>query len=295
MEERLVVEHSGGRGRPSKGSLLLSVAYVLVALVLVTLFIAPIIWSVVRSLEPPGLVTSAPSLRDFTHATLYNYNALVTSVHILRYVANSAAVVGGTVLVTIVGAGLAGYGFSKFAFRGRDALFVVMLASIMIPSQAIITPLFVETSLVHLSNTRVGLILVYSTLNMPFALFIMRNSFASIPREIDEAGRMDGAGTFSLLLRVYRPLISPGIATVVLFTGLAAWTEFFIALIFLTNSQLYTLPVALLDVETGVFVNQVNYALLDAGAVIAMLPALAVFFLLQRYYVQGLLNGSVLG
>lgn len=269
--------------------------YVGTGIVLVIVFCGPIAWSIIRSFEPYGVVTSVPALSDFGKLGLTNYSQLLGPLDILQYVFNSAIVVLGTVALTSVVGVLAGYGFSRFQFPGKNILFVLLLGTIMIPSQAIITPLFVEASEIHLTNSRIGLIIIYTTFNLPFALFVFRNSFAAIPRELDESGRLDGAGTFGLLWWVFRALLMPGFATVAIFTGLAAWTEFFIALIFLTSQSLYTVPVALLYIETGVVVNQVNFGLLDAGAVVAMIPALAFFLVLQRYYVRGLISGAVLG
>ena len=164
----------------------------------------------------------------------------------------------------------------------------------MLPFQAIITPLFLELHVLHLTNSLYGLILVYTTFNLPLGLFVMRNSFREIPREIDESAQVDGASTTRLLLRVMLPLVLPGMVTVCIFTFLFSWTEFLAALTLLTSDHLFTLPIALLSIETGTY-GQVNYAVLEAGAVIAMIPSIGVYLALQRYYIAGFMGGAVKG
>ena len=173
-------------------------------------------------------------------------------------------------------------------------MFAVTLLALMVPYQAILTPAFLELNFLHLTNSLLGLVFFYSTFNLPFGVFVMRNTFSQIPAELEESARVDGAGTFTTLWRVMRPLVAPGIATTVLYAFLFAWTEFLAALTFLTQQGKYTFPVALLNVETGTF-GQVNYGYLVAGAVIAMVPCGILYLTLQRYYVQGLTSGAVKG
>jgi multiple sugar transport system permease protein len=266
---------------------------VLVAVALV--FVVPLLWPILRSFEPNLLVTGAPSTEDFTHLTVGNYQALFGgNVKILGNVLNSMLVTLGSVVLTGVLSTLGGYGFGKFHFRGQSVLFITILSTLMLPFQAIITPLFLELHILHLTNSLYGLILVYTTFNLPLGLFVMRNSFREIPREIEESARVDGASTRRLLLRVMLPLVLPGMITVCIFTFLFSWTEFLAALTLLTSNHLFTLPISLLSIETGTF-GQVDYAVLEAGAVIAMIPSIGVYLALQRYYIAGFMSGSVKG
>ncbi len=134
----------------------------------------------------------------------------------------------------------------------------------------------------------------YTTFNLPVGVFVMRNSFLQVPGELVDAARVDGASVMRTLVSVFRPLVMPGIATAALYAFLFSWTEFLGALSFLTNDSLYTLPVALSNVETGTY-GSVNYGLLLAGAVIAMIPCIVVYVGLQRYYVRGLVSGALKG
>jgi multiple sugar transport system permease protein len=173
-------------------------------------------------------------------------------------------------------------------------VFGLVLLAFMIPFQAVLTPLFLELKQMHLLNSLLGLSLFYTTFNLPVGVFVMRNSFLQVPAELVDAARVDGASTMRTLVSVLRPLVLPGVATTALFAFLFSWTEFLGALSFLTNDSLFTLPVALSNVETGTY-GAVNYGLLLAGAVIAMIPCIAVYVALQRYYVRGLLSGALKG
>jgi multiple sugar transport system permease protein len=269
--------------------------YAVVGTVLGVLFVAPLVWAVLRSFETEASITSAPAVSDFTHLTISNYSQLMGgSIGIWHYVGNSLIVAVGTAVLTAVLATAAGYGFGRFRFRGRGIMFAVTLLALMVPYQAILTPAFLELNFLHLTNSLFGLILFYSTFNLPFGVFVMRNTFSQIPADIEDSARVDGAGTLTTLWRVMRPLVTPGIATTVLYAFLFAWTEFFAALTFLTQQGKYTFPVALLNVETGTF-GTVNYGYLVAGAVIAMVPCVLLYLTLQRYYVQGLMSGAVKG
>ncbi len=164
----------------------------------------------------------------------------------------------------------------------------------MIPFQAILTPLFLQLNAMRLTDNLLGLVLFYATMNLPFGVFVMRTAFAAVPDALEEAARIDGAGTTRTLLYVLRPLIVPGMATTALYAFLAAWTDFLGALTFLTRQDLYTLPVSLVNLQQGAY-GQIDYGFLSAGAVIAMIPCIILFVSLQRYYVAGLSAGAVKG
>jgi multiple sugar transport system permease protein len=283
-----------GKGISSRGSTLI---YVTTGTVLAFLFLVPLVWAVLRSFMQPSDITAAPSASAFGHLTVSNYSGLITgSVHILRYVANSLIVAAGTALLTAVLATLAGYGLgrARFRFRGSSLVFALILITLMVPFQAILTPLFLELSYLHLLDSLLGLILFYSTFNLPFGVFVMRNSFVAFPADLEEAAYTEGASVLRTLRTVLLPLVMPGVATTMLYAFLFAWTEFLGALTFITNINTLTLPVALLNVETGTF-GVVNYGFLIAGAVIAMVPCAVLYVALQRFYVSGISAGGIKG
>jgi multiple sugar transport system permease protein len=258
------------------------------------LFVLPLAWAVFRSLLPSTLVTSAPSTADVHHLGFGNYSGLIRGGDILHYALNSLLVAVMTAAATAVVATMAGYGFARFRFRGSGLVFALVLATLMVPFQALLTPLFLEMHTLGLTNSLFGLALFYTTFNLPFGVFVMRNTFLQIPWELSEQAAVDGASTTRTLVSVLRPLVVPGIATTVLYACLFSWTEFVGALTFLTSNNLYTLPLALLNMEYG-SVGQVNFGYLEAGAVIAMIPCVVLYVALQRYYIRGLTSGVVKG
>ena len=268
--------------------------YLTVGIIASLLFLLPLAWAVARSFMPDSLVTQAPAARDFGHLTTANYTGLIQANDILRYALNSFLVACGTALLTAVIATMAGYGFARFRFPGSGLVFALVLVTMMIPFQALLTPLFLEMHSLGLTNNLAGLALFYTTFNLPFGVFVMRNTFMQIPWELSEAAAVDGASPARTLISVLRPLVIPGIATTVLYAFLFSWTEFVGALTFLTSNNLYTLPLALLNLEYG-SVGQVNFGYLEAGAVIAMIPCVILYIALQRYYIRGLVAGVVKG
>ena len=212
----------------------------------------------------------------------------------LHNVVNSLIVSISTSVLVAALATLAGYGFARFHFRFSGLIFATILVTLMVPFQAILTPLFLELNAMHLTNSLIGLILFYTTFNLPFGVFVMRNTFATIPRELEESAQVDGSNVMQTLFQVLWPLVVPGVATTVLFTFLASWTEFLGALTFLTSPSKATLPVALVNIQAGDY-GQLNYGYLVAGSVIAMVPCVVLYLALQRYYVSGLTSGAVKG
>jgi multiple sugar transport system permease protein len=266
-----------------------------VCIVLAVLFLFPIVWSAISSVKPPNEASAAPptflpSSIDFAnYAKLDDYGRGVWT-----YVGNSAitaliTVIGSTILST-----LAGYGFARFNFPLKNVTFVLILATLMIPFQSILIPLFLILTGLKLQNTLLGLALVYITFQLPFGVFIMRNSFASVPREIEEAALLDGCTALSMLYRVMFAIVRPGIITVGIYAFLNSWNEFLAALIFMTREANFTLPILLTSVRSGYY-GAIDWGALQAGLMVSIIPCVLIFLLLQRYYVGGLTGGATKG
>jgi len=271
----------------------LQAAYYGLCSVLLLMFLFPILWSVLTSFETAVEASASPPAYWPSHFSLENYRSLASyGQGIGRYLGNSAGVAVMTVIFTLILATLGGYGFSRFRFPGRNALFMLILATLMIPFQSILNPLFVLLRLLHLQDTQLGLSLVYTTFQLPFAVFMMRNAFDAVPTEIEEAAVLDGCSPMSLLIRVMLPLVGPGLATVALFAFFGSWNELLAALILISDSRAFTLPVMLINAQSGQL-GSVNWGLMQAGIVLSILPCAALFLLLQRYYIQGLVAGAV--
>ena len=205
---------------------------------------------------------------------------------------NSVLVALGTVIGTVILATTAGYGFEKYGFFGRSTAFMVIIAMLMIPFQAVVTPLYIVLNKLGFHNSLTGLTLVYITYQLPFALFVMRNAFAAVPQALEEAALVDGASSVRMFRQVMLPLVRPGVITVALFAFFAAWNEFFAALILLSDQSKYTLPVALTLLQ-GSLLGQISWGTLQAGVMVSMIPCVIIYAVLQRYYVAGMLSGGI--
>jgi len=211
---------------------------------------------------------------------------------IWQHTLNSLIVSVATVVLTVVISLLAGYGFSRYRFPMKNVFFILIIATLMIPFQSILTPLFIILAKLGLNNSLFGLTLVYVTLQLPFSVFMMRNAFDAVPKEIEEAARIDGAHDLKLLVLVLLPLVLPGVATVAIFAFLNAWNEFLAALVLLSSNEKYTLPVLMMAVRAG-RLGAINWGAVQAGVAVMTIPCLIVFLLLQRYYMRGLMAGAV--
>lgn len=257
-------------------------------------FLAPIAWTVLSTFKP-SQEARQPPLPPWptTGFSVENYATLNTFGDGLWLPArNSIYVATMTVVLSVLVSVLAGYGFSRFRFPLKNVLFVVILSTIMIPFQSILTPIFLVLTKIGLHNTLTGLVCVYVTLQLPFSIFMMRNAFDAVPREIEEAARMDGANNTAMLTRIMLPLVWPGIVTIALFAFLGAWNEFLAALVLMTDQSKFTLPIMMTALQSGRF-GAIDWGAVQAGVTVMMIPCLILFLLLQRFYIRGLMAGAV--
>ncbi|MBY3039219.1 carbohydrate ABC transporter permease [Rhizobium laguerreae] len=268
-------------------------AFVLAACVFAVFFVMPIVWSFVNSFKPAAAALADPAALFSKAFSLENYRRLE---HVgagwYVYAGNSVLIAAGTVLLTVLVSVPAGYGFSKFRFPGQSLFFVLIMATMMIPFQSILTPLFLILKVFRLQNNLFGLVLIYVTFQLPFSVFMMRNAFDAVPKALIEAARIDGASQATILRRIMLPIALPGVATVAMFAFLNSWNEFLAALIFLSDQNKFTLPIMLVNVSSGIY-GIIDWGALQAGIAVTMVPCIMLFLLLQRYYVRGLTAGAV--
>lgn len=265
-----------------------------VLIVLAALFLFPLVWSFLNSIKKPAEAMAVPPTYLPTTIVLDNYIELTTYGRggIVRRVSNSAVVAAITVAGTIIFSTLGGYGFARFSFKGKNVLFILVLSTLMIPFQSILIPLFVMLSAVNLHNNLFGLALVYITFQLPFGIFVMRNSFMTVPQEIEESALLDGCTSFNVLYHMLLRLVFPGIVTIAIYAFINSWNEFLAALIFMTDQDNFTLPIFLSNVRSGLY-GQIDWGALQAGVTVSIIPSVVIFLLLQRYYMNGLMGGAV--
>ena len=256
---------------------------------LAVIFLFPIVWAAVASISPQAATGQTVGVGLGNYATLFNYGAGLP-----RFVFNSVFVAFMVVAITLVVSSLGGYAFARFDFPGREALFLLTLAILMVPYATVLIPLYVMLHSVGLQNSLIGLSLVLVVFQLPFATYMMRISFEAVPRELDESALMDGCSAFSVLWRILVPLVWPGLITVSLFAFLAAWNDFFAPLILLNDPKQETLPLAIATLRQQTM-GAIDYGATEAGVVVMALPCLILFLFLQRHFVRGFMSGAVKG
>ncbi len=252
--------------------------------------LAPLLWMISASLMPAGEASSVPPRLWPSRPTLEHYRALFTRLDVARYTLNSALLAASVTAVSLLLNSMAGYAFAKLGFPGRDTLFRILLAALVIPGQVTTLPLFLMIRELGLVNTYAGVIV--PGLAGIFGIFLMRQYALGIPDSILDAGRADGAGELRIYRSLVLPLCVPVLVTLAILTFLGAWNDFLWPLIVLGDQDLHTLPVALANLA-GEHVQDTE--LMMAGAVVTVLPVVLLFLGLQRYYLAGIGSGGVKG
>lgn len=279
----------GVRGEVGDSRLLmLAVNSALLLLAVVSL--APLAWMVSVSFMPVGQASTFPPPLLPDAPTLQAYRALFQRMGMERYFLNSALVSLAIMLLSLLLNAMAGYAFAKLRFSGRERLFRLLLAALVVPAQVAMLPLFLLMRELGLVNNLAGVVI--PALATVFGIFLVRQYARSIPDELIEAARLDGAGELRIFLVIVLPLLRPVLATLAIFTFMTAWNDFMWPLMVLTDQDNYTLPVALASLSRE---YAMDTEMMMAGAVLTVLPVLLLFVLLQRYYIQGLLLGSIKG
>jgi multiple sugar transport system permease protein len=265
-----------------------TIAAYAIGLIVFLVFALPFLWmfassfkstlNIFADMTPFSIWTLLP--RD---ATLDNFARLWTDKAIGRYLLNTLIIAAAQIVVTLVVCSLAAFALSKFQFRGRSVLFVLVLVSFMIPFQAILIPLFDVVRRLGMTNTYQAVFLPFAA--SAFAVFILRQAFQEIPVDTIDAARIDGASDLQLFRLVCLPMIKPALATVVLLTFVDAWNSFLWPLIVLNDPSKQVVQIAIANTARPGLTP--DFGLIFAGATIATLPALIVFLALQRYFVQG--------
>ena len=259
------------------------VLYVILGLGLLVV-VGPFLWMALSSVKPEAEIRAVPPTWLPETFTLQNYRDLFSRLDFPLYFFNSTLVAALVTAGNLLFCSLLGYALAKLRYPGKRALFLVVLGMLMVPGMVTFVPQFVLVSNLGLANSYAGLVLPF--LAGPFGVFLMRQFLLSIPDDLLEAARVDGAGEFRIFWRVVLPLCRPALATLGILTFLGSWNNFLWPLVVATTEDRYTLPVALALYSIGQ--NKTDYELLLAGAVVVVLPVLVVFLVLQRYFLRGI-------
>lgn len=277
-----------GLKRPGLGlpGIVLGVAILMV----VCLF--PFAWMALSSIKTLSELYTVPPHWWPEMPTLQNYRTVLFESNVPRYFLNSVVISLGSTLLALMLAIFASYGFARYKFRGKPWLQAAVLVGQLMPTAAIIVPLFITLRVLGLVNTYLGLILVYMIVTLPLSVWMLTSYFRAIPVELEEAAFIDGASRIGVLFRITLPLSLPGIVAVAVYSFVTTWNEFIFALCFATDSRVKTLPIGLAEFSTEF---DTDWGAVMAASLVMTVPIAALFFSMQRYFVGGLTAGATKG
>jgi multiple sugar transport system permease protein len=281
---------AGARVRGGRSGYLLGALCIAIC----TVMLLPLVMSLLASVKPTAEAAASPPTYLPQAVSMDSYERLWTYQQGLpTYLANSLGTallaIGFTLVLTVPAA----YALARFAIPGKEVIFVVLLLALIVPYQALLTPMFLMFARIGLTNTLVGLAILHTVIQLPFSLYVLRNSLSAVPRELEEAAIMDGASSWQVLVRVLIPSTVPAIVTVALFAFIMSWNEFLGALVMMSRGSSFTLPLILAAARTETSLGGTDWGMLQAGITISIIPCVLVYLLLQRYYVSGLMSGAV--
>lgn len=275
----------GGRARYLIGAICIAIC---------TVMLMPLIMSFLASVKPTVEAAASPptyfphGLSFESYERLWSYQQGLPT-----YLANSLGVAVLTIALTLLLTVPAAYALARFPIPGKEVIFVILLLALIIPYQALLTPMFLMFAKVGLTNSLLGLAILHTAIQLPFSLYILRNSFSAVPPELEEAAIVDGSSSLQALRWIFIPSTVPAIVTVSLFAFVMSWNEFLGALVMMSRSSKFTLPLILATSRTETSLGGTDWGMLQAGITISIIPCVLVYLLLQRYYVSGLMSGAV--
>lgn len=258
---------------------------------LAILGVAPVVWMLFSSLKSVGEFNVNPWLWPRT-IVWSNYTVIWQGAHFALYFFNSAFMTVAAVATQVLVGAMASYSLARYRFPMRQGLLYYFIAGGIVPGQVVLIPLFIMMRYIGLINTRLGLILIYTAAGQPFVVFNLQAFFRSVPRELEEAARMDGASEPRIFWQIMLPLVRGGIGTMAIFQSMWIWNEFLFALLFASKESLRTLPIGIFNI-IGQYYTE--YPVFFAGLMVATVPILAIYLVTVRYIIRGVRAGAVKG
>jgi len=262
---------------------------VVILIMLAIFFLFPLYWIVTGSFKSAIDINAKVPVWFPMNPTMGNYDKLFAKPAFL-WLFNIVFISAMAMILTCITAALAGYALGKKRFYGRTILFTIIICAMALPKQVIVIPLAQEMKLLHMSDTLWAVIL--PTVGWPFGVFLMKQFSETIPNEILEAARVDGAGELKTFFSVVFPMIKPGIGALAIFTFVNTWNDYFLQLVMLTSKEKWTLPLAIANLQGEM---SSDFGLIMAGAALASIPIIVVFIAFQKYFTQGIAMGAVKG
>ncbi len=293
MQRAEIGQHQ--RRRSSKLSAGRVVLYLIVAFFAV-MFMGPFVWTVGSSLKHPTELYIFPPTWFPEVAQWDNFPEVWRQVPFGRYIVNSVVTTGASLIGQVASSVLVAYGFARFRFRGRDALFMLVLATMVLPSQVTMIPQFLMFREAGWLDSYKPLIIPNYFGGGPFYIFLMRQFLLTIPLDLDESARLDGAGSLRILVSILLPLCGPAVATVAIFSFLGHWNSFLYPMIYLNTMDKFTLPIGLRYFQLAAYTGgDPKEHLLMAASLMMSIPGVILFFVAQKYFVQGIVMSGIKG
>ena len=256
---------------------------------LILMFLAPLAWALVSSVSPNAGTAQVDGFGFANYARLFAYGEGIG-----RYLQNSLMISVLAVIATLIATSTGGYAFARYNFKGKNFAFLLVLSVMMVPYAALLIPLIVWMKNLQMQNSLVGVGILLALFQLPFGTFLMRNSFSGVPKEIEEAAKIDGCSVLGAFWRVMLPSVLPAMVSVGLLTFLFAWNDFMVSL-YLLSSDNAPLPLALVNMRVIGGQGALDYGITTAGVIVLTVPAIVLFLALQKYYVRGFTSGAVKG
>ncbi len=256
---------------------------------LILMFLAPLAWALVSSVSPNAGTAQVDGFGFANYARLFAYGEGIG-----RYLQNSLIISVLAVIATLIATSTGGYAFARYNFKGKNFAFLLVLSVMMVPYAALLIPLIVWMKNLQMQNSLVGVGILLALFQLPFGTFLMRNSFSGVPKEIEEAAKIDGCSVLGAFWRVMLPSVLPAMVSVGLLTFLFAWNDFMVSL-YLLSSDNAPLPLALVNMRVIGGQGALDYGITTAGVIVLTVPAIVLFLALQKYYVRGFTSGAVKG
>ena len=247
----------------------------------------PFLWTVVTSVTPEGSLSGGPTLL-VKNPTLNAYRALMDAMPMWRIILNSLGVAIVATALQLITGSMAGYGFGRLRFRGKNVVFALYLATLMVPMQVLVVPLFIEMKMLNLQDTYMALLA--PSIASAFGVFLLKQAVEGVPRELDEAATLDGAGHLRIFTRIILPLIRPALATVAVFAFMGSWNSFLWPLVVIRSPEFMTLPLGLSTLQ-GQFTTRWDVVM--AGSVVSIIPIAIVYLLAQRHIIAGVATTGI--
>jgi len=282
---------SGRRGR-ARGMGDTLATYVILTVVAMV-FLAPLAWMFATSLKQESQVFDMSALSFPNPVEWENYGEAISVIPFMRYLFNTSLITGLTIVGTLLASSVAAYGFARLRFPGRNVLFIVAISTMMVPGIVPMIPRFAMYKYLQWVDTIKPLVVPFF-FGVPFHVFLFRQFFLTLPRDLEDAAKIDGASTFQIYWKIMLPLTKPALATVTIFTFMGTWNDFMGPWVYLKSQAKWTLSLGLASFQ-GQQAFQTPWHLVMAASLLVLLPALVIFFVAQKYFIRGIATGGIKG